>query len=405
MSRPPVGRADRDSPRARAPHRWWVRGVLFTASLVLPTSATAQVGGAVSAPREFPMTRGTVVDRMAELQRIHTPEGIEVMEQVEVNGSRQWISIRGLNRHNPILLVVHGGPGSAMLASSWAYQKPWEDFFTVVNWDQRGVGKNWDPADTARLRPTMTLEQHVQDAEVIVRHVLARLGHRKLVLLAWSWGTAFTPRLVQRHPELFHAWVGTGVVGTEPPIGGDVLHARLTEIARANTDSQAIRELSALDPQVADGPSGIERALALRSWARRYDGGWYGKPTLDLFFALSDWGPEYSDAEAATLISATQWGARAITADAASRGTPSARYDVPMLFLMGRYDLHTPFASARAHFDRIEAPHKRFITFERSAHFVMLEEPGRFLLTLVQEVLPLAGGAAAFEVQPEPRRR
>jgi pimeloyl-ACP methyl ester carboxylesterase len=76
-----------------------------------------------------------------------------------------------------------------------------------------------------------------------------------------------------------------------------------------------------------------------------------------------------------------------------------------MFFLMGRYDLHTPYASAKAHFDRIEAPRKRFVTFERSAHLVMFEEPGRFLLTLVNEVLPLAGGAKAFEVIPEPRPR
>jgi hypothetical protein len=72
---------------------------------------------------------------------------------------------------------------------------------------------------------------------------------------------------------------------------------------------------------------------------------------------------------------------------------------------MGRYDLHTPYASARAHFDRIEAPTKQFITFERSANFVMLEEPGRFLLTLVNEVLPLAGGARTFEVRTELGRR
>jgi proline iminopeptidase len=353
-----------------------------------------------------PLSRDAIASRIADLQRIHTPEGIETLEAVEVNGTRQWISIRGLNRANPILLVVHGGPGSAMLASSWAYQKPWEDFFTVVNWDQRGVGKNWDPADTARLRPTMTGPQHVRDAEVIVRHVLRRLGQRKLILMGWSWGTMFTPPLVQAYPELFHAWVGVGVSdGSGGGTTGDPLHERLMQIAQARADTLAIRELTALAPGATSGPRGIERALALRTWARRYDGGWYGKPDLDLFFRLSDWGAAYTMQEAATLIPATQWGARAITGSPTG-GTPASnRFEVPMLFLMGRYDLHTPYASARAYFDRLDAPVKRFITFERSAHFVMLEEPGRFLLTLVNEVLPLAGGAPPFRVIPEPMRR
>lgn len=375
---------------------------MLVAALLAPLRAHGQ--SASAPPARFPMSRDSVVGRIADLQRIHTPEGIEVLEPVEVNGSTQWISIRGLNRRNPILLVVHGGPGSAMLASSWAYQKPWEDFFTVVNWDQRAVGKNWNPADTARLRPTMTGEQHVRDAEVVVRHVLRRLGQRKLVLLGWSWGTAFTPVLVQQHPELFHAWVGMGVTGGGAAGGGDPLHTRLLEIARANRDTQALRELDALAPDRST-LRGIERALALRKWARIYDGGWYGKPTLDLFFSLSDWGPEYTTREAETLITATQWGARAITGSPTGSAPPSFRYDVPMFFLMGRYDLHTPYASAKAHFDRIEAPRKRFITFERSAHFVMLEEPGRFLLTLVNEVLPLAGGARTFDTITEPQRR
>lgn len=376
--------------------------VAIAAAVSVPRTAAPQGPPPMPPGTKFPMGREALVERIADLQRIHTPEGIEVLEPVEVNGTTQWISIRGLNRHNPILLVVHGGPGSAMLASTWAYQKPWEDFFTVVNWDQRGVGKNWNPADTARLRPTMTAEQHVRDAEVIVRHVLKRLGQEKLVLLGWSWGTAFTPALVQQHPELFHAWVGMGVTGGGVA-GGDVLHERLMQIARANADTQAVRELDAL----ALGKTtlrGVERGLALRKWARIYDGGWYGKPTLDLFFVLSDWGPEYSTPEAEAQLAATQWGTRAIIGTPTGNAPPSYTYKVPMIFLMGRYDLHTPYASSRAHFDRIVAPHKRFITFERSAHFVMVEEPGRFLLTLVNEVLPLAGGAKTFDVIPEPIR-
>jgi len=392
----------------RASVRLALRLPALVAALLVARPGAAAAQGSYPPATVFPMSRDTILGRITDLQRIHTPEGIEELEALEVNGSRQWISIRGLNRANPILLVVHGGPGSAMLASTWAYQKPWEDFFTVVNWDQRGVGKNWNPADTGALRPTMTAAQHVRDAEVVVRHVLRKLGQQKLVLLGWSWGTAFTPALVQQHPELFHAWVGMGVTGGGAPAGAapgrDVLHERLMEIARAAADTQAVRELTALAPGAQGGPRGLDRALALRKWARIYDGGWYGKPNLDLFFVLSDWGPEYTAREAESLVPSTQWGARAITGGPGA-AAPSFRYEVPMIFLMGRYDLHTPYASARAHFDRIEAPRKRFITFERSAHFVMVEEPGRFLMTLVTEVLPLAGGAKAFDVREVPIRR
>lgn len=369
-------------------------------SLIIALGSLARALSAQD-PGRFPLTRDSIVGRLADLQRIHTPEGVEEVEQVEVNGSKQWISIRGLNRANPVLLLLHGGPGSAMLGMTWAYQKPWEDFFTVVNWDQRGVGKNFDPADTARLAPSMTVSQHVNDAEVIVRHVLRKLGHQKLVLMGYSFGTVIGPLLVQRRPELFHAWVGVGVVAGQ----GDnetVLYQRVLQLARQRRDTAALRQLEAMAPY--PGPTfDIRKALAVREWVRRYDGGWYGKPDFNLYYALPEFGPAYSATEAAGVNPAMSWAGPLLTRP---EDLPrSTRFDVPVIYLMGRYDLHTPFATARAHFDQVVAPRKTFIPFERASHMIMFEEPGRFLMTLVNEVLPLAGGGRSFVVMPDPPAR
>jgi len=376
---------------------------LLPAGVLLAVLAT--VGQAQSRSAKYPMSRDSIVGRIADLNRIHTPEGIEVVEPVDVNGSTQWITIRGLNRANPILLFVHGGPGSAMLGMSWAYQKPWEDFFTVVNWDQRGVGKNFAAADTARLGPTMTDQQHVRDAEAIVRHVLARLGQRKLVIVGYSWGTAFTPRVVMEHPELFHAWVGVGVASRGG--GGEAaLYGRVLDLARRSNDTAGVRELEAMAPYPGPGPFDIRRALAVRKWVRRYDGGWYGKPDFDLYFSLNEWGAAYSMADVAGADAGIGWAERRLTRTGAlDQGSGPVRFPVPVVFLMGRYDLHTPYPTARAYFDRIEAPSKKFVTFERASHMIPFEEPGRFLLTLINDVLPLAGGAKDFEPQPDPIRR
>ena len=70
------------------------------------------------------MPRDSITARLADLRAIHTPEGVEVLEPIEVSGSTQWLSIRGLNRANPILLVLHGGPGSPVMGMAWAYQSP-----------------------------------------------------------------------------------------------------------------------------------------------------------------------------------------------------------------------------------------------------------------------------------------
>ncbi len=376
--------------------------ILAVALLGMPWSSSAQSASGSAAAGAIP--RDSITSRLAELRRIHTPEGIEVLEPIEVNGSTQWVSIRGLNRANPILLVLHGGPGSPVMGASWAYQKPWEDFFTVVNWDRRGVGKSFSAADSARLGPTMTLQQLVDDAAAVVEHLLETLGHEKLVILGYSYGTRIGPRLVAQHPERFHAYVGLGQAGG--PDAETRLYATLMERVRAANDTTAIRELEALQPYPPPaGPGAVDKLLAARRWAREYDGGWYGKPTFDLYFALPEWGPEYTEAEVANLRPAMSWAERHLI-DRAPEPRPTRlveRFEVPVVILHGRFDLHTPYESARDHFDLIEAPRKRFVTFERSSHMIMFEEPGRLLMALVEEVLPLAGGSASFREQASSR--
>ena len=348
-------------------------------------------------------SRDYITARLAELRKIHTPEGIEALEEVTLGGTRQWVSMRGLNRANPVLLFIHGGPGTPMMPMTWAYQAPWEDFFTVVQWDQRGIGKNAGTADREALKPTLTTERIIADAEELTAWLRKRLGKEKIVVMGYSYGTQVAMALAQRRPEWLHAYVGVGQGGSGN--GEDYIYKRLLELATTAKNEEALRELKAIAPY--PGPNRtMADTLLVRKWARHFNGGWYGKPNFDLLFALPDWAPEYTQADVDVQEKATQWFSRTVMANsrAQAASAPAASqtannrkaFKVPVIAVMGRNDLHTPYEPAKAFFETIEAPHKRFITLERSAHVPMLEEPGLFLLTLIQEVLPLTEGRAAF---------
>jgi len=95
------------------------------------------------------------------------PGSIASLEQVELNGSRQWVTIRGTSRENPVLLFLAGGPGGSELPSTRKHLGALEDDFLVVNWDQPGAGKSFSAVDIERLTP----QRYLSDAVAWLRQL------------------------------------------------------------------------------------------------------------------------------------------------------------------------------------------------------------------------------------------
>lgn len=345
----------------------------------------AAPSGAFIAAQAPSSGRDAITARLTELRKIHTPDGIESLEQVTLGGVPQWVSIRGHHRTNPVLLVIHGGPGSPTMPLAWAYQGPWEEFFTVVQWDQRGVGKNAATASREALTPTMSAERITADAEELTGWLRSRLVTDRVVVLGYSWGSTIATTLVQRKPEWFHAYVG---VGQMAPGGDAFIYTRLLELAEADGNAEALRELKAIAPYPRPTQT-MADLLLVRKWSRHYNGGWYGKPTFDLLFDLPDWAPEYTQADLDAQTEASRWFSRAVMANPGPRVERGASFRLPVILLMGRHDLHTPHETAREWLESITAPQKKLVTIEHAAHVPMLEQPGHFLQALLEHVLPL----------------
>jgi predicted alpha/beta-fold hydrolase len=130
------------------------------------------------------------------------PGSISEKAWIEVSGIKQGMFIRGENPQNPVILYVHGGPGTPMLQFISALEKRvkserLEKYFTVCYWDQRGAGmtysKSTDPA-------TMTVEQMVEDTREVTEYLKSRFGQDKIYLLGHSWGSYLGVKTVEKYP-------------------------------------------------------------------------------------------------------------------------------------------------------------------------------------------------------------
>lgn len=371
-------------------------GATASAQTEAPVALQSQAQNSVPAvapPRsveDLEAAYGLVRPMIADMNRIVTPDGVQSVETVMLGGVPQVISIRGKSRDNPVLIYVHGGPGASELGRSWPYQRGWEDFFTVVQWDQRGTGKTLRLSGAASIAPTLSRARMAEDVGELMALLRERFDEERVVLLGHSWGNLIAMDAATAHPNWVSAYVGVGPL-LEMRRSEAVVHARLLEIARARGDQEAEAELRSVEPYPGDGPIAVEDLGLVRKWVGRYGGLAAYRDNADFYFRAARLSPDFDLSERRAIDEGGLLSVETLIdeLDAADlSGVRSVTF--PVLMFLGRHDLTTPPEIAEAWLDRLEAPLKRLVWFEQSAHLPPHEEPGRFTLALVREVLPLA---------------
>jgi hypothetical protein len=170
-----------------------------------------------------------------------TPKNsIAELRELELNGRKQWISLRGWSKNAPVLLFLAGGPGGTQMAAVRHELAELEKHFVVVNWDQPGSGKSY----YAEKIENITLQTYIQDGHALTEYLKERFSQEKLYLVGESWGSALGVFLVDKYPESYHALIGTGqmvdFVETER-----MDYAKAMEIAKNRGDTALIEKLTA----------------------------------------------------------------------------------------------------------------------------------------------------------------
>ncbi len=307
---------------------------------------------------------------------------------VEIGGIKQWVAVEGKDCANPVVLIVHGGPGNPNTPFAHTLFGDWAKAFTVVQWDQRGSGKTYQ-ANKPAEGEALTMPRLAADGVEMARWATARFGKRKVILMGGSWGSALAVNIAMAQPDLFHAYVGTGQL-VDYQANLKIGYARATELARAAGDADALAKLDALGPPPWTNPRafGILRRITRKDEALKTDPppkGWFA-------FAPGYDTPEYEAAyEAGEDYSFFQFVGPAGDGmgpkiDLRKLGT---RFAMPVYLLQGEEDLVTPPQVSKAYFDEITAPKKQYLPLPWVGH-----DPNRAMIDAQYGVLEQVRDAA-----------
>lgn len=294
---------------------------------------------------------------------------------VTIGGVEQWLQIRGKDKANPVLLVVHGGPGSPYSLFTPVLLE-WERHFTVVHWDRRGCGK------TLRRngRPPaaeLTFDRLVDDGIEVAEHLCRSLRQDRVMLMAGSLGTLVGLPMAHRRPDLFSAYIGTDFYVNM--LDNERIGRRETlERLRASGNRRGVAALE----RIGDDPA----SWNVKQWGTRMQWSMATDPVspnviFKLIFPLLLRNPDYS------LIDAWHWLKgfgdvrdamfdQFMAFDARHLGTT---FTIPFYLLQGAQDVVTLTAPAIEFYDQVQAPAKQLRLIEGASHFCAFTRPAAVL--------------------------
>lgn len=286
---------------------------------------------------------------------------IDTDQIITIGGIKQYIRIKGKGESKPILLFLHGGPGSSLLHKTDHITGKLQQHFVVVQWDQRETG------ETLRLNKSsrpLTLGLFYKDTHDLIDTLLKKFQKPKLYLAGYSWGSGLGFYIADKYPELLYAYIAISPVINQRR-SDSVSLAMLKE----TMGKKARQELS----QVKIPFENWEQLYYHRKWLLKHEGQKFVSLGLRKSFVQAwavTWFDVWSRSCAVNLF----------------ESLPTI--NCPVYFFAGEKDYNTNYSITREYFNKVTAPKKDLFLFADIGHGLPETHPGLFQDIIIDKILP-----------------
>ena len=320
--------------------------------------------------------------QIAKEVRITSPNGINEAKYIEINGAQEWITIRGDDRNKPAILFLHGGPSEANSPFVPLY-RPFEKDFVFVQWDQPGAGMTYIKA--ADHQPTLTLDGMAADGIAVAEYLQNELHQPKIILIGQDWGGLLAIRMIEKRPELFTAFVGTGqIVGVLAE--QQVQYDYALRHATASHDEKMLTALKLVGPppyRTLEIYGDFQNCCRNPFWPPDDVAG------INRMRGLLVSSPSLSITEVSGWVKGLRTGEKVLDTSLMAMEDlrdKDTNFSVPVFFIQGADDNVTPTSLVADYVSKIQAPVKNLDTIPGTGHFVMWTRPAEFLHALLNDL-------------------
>ena len=295
-----------------------------------------------------------------------------------LGGYEQKILIQGKSKMNPIIVFLHGGPGSP-LPFSVGSRGMFPEFlgpFTLITWDQLGCGINNYPIDNS-----FTTDSFTDMTVDLIKAVKEKYPDHSIHLFGVSYGSILCAKAAARVPELLDSVFVYGQI---------IKNLAFNEFACSELEKspmplkikQQLKYMQNIDTHTAD------EVIQIAKWIRKYTEGYVSKTDSKISIRSFLWGlmtsPDYTFKDfRATLFNPYAKCSKLMEEIAEIDLTELLeKIQVPYLILQGNKDIVTPTGIVSAYMEKNQNPNLSFEIIEDSAHM-----PGEKGMTQILEYL------------------
>lgn len=306
-------------------------------------------------------------------------DGIYKYEYVTINGIKQYIQIRGDNKDNPVLLVVHGGPGGSLAGLSHIMQRTWEQHFTVVNFDQRNTCKTYfaNKDKAMEIAKQGTIDDYIKDIKGVIEYLHKVINFEKLTLLGFSWGTVIGSEYAKTHPEDLDRYIGVGqIIDFKEAFMYicDEMAKKALNDAKISAQIKNIKDIYPENENMDKNMMILMRRFAMMATkllvkhSKAFPmGGLLKSPYLSFKEKLNMLNTNIALFEQ-TYETLFKFDFRT-----------NMQFEIPVLFVTGNEDINAPIKLLEDCFEEIIAPNKNMVCINDASHMCFYDQPEKFL--------------------------